>query len=194
MLRDHPRLGGLLLALGTEPQSTVAWRTGAAGERRVAEQLASIGRDDVIALHDRRIPGKLSNIDHIVVSPSGVYVVDTKNYDGSIEVRDKGGFLRKDLHLYVGGRDRSKDAVAMSAQVDIVAVILRAHDAGAVPVQPVLCFVASQWPLLGRPRDFAGVRLARPQELRHIVSRPGQLEEPTVWHIAALIDRALRPA
>ena len=194
VLERHPRFGPVLLALVNDPQSTSAWKTGAAGERRVAEHLASIGREDVIALHDRRVPGKLSNIDHIVVGPSGVVVVDTKNYDGHLEVRDKGGLFKKDLHLYVGGRDRSKDAVGMGPQVRIVHDILESHDFEDVPVTPVLCFVAVQWPIFGGPREFGGVRLTRPSELVHLVSRPGPLATVTVHAMASVLAKTLRSA
>lgn len=194
VLQNHPRVGRFLLALGDDPQSTTAWRTGAAGERRVAEQLAAIGRDDVVVLHDRRVPGNLSNIDHIVVGPAGVLVVDTKNYDGRLDVRDKGGFFKKDAHLYVGGRDRSRDAEAMGGQVGVITNILNAHDFGDVLVQPVLCFVAVQWPLFGRPRDFAGVRLTRPSELAHLVTRPGPLDTATVQRVAGCLAQTMKPA
>ncbi len=83
-------------------QATKAWATGAAGEERVAEVLAGVPGIDV--LHDRRVPGSRANIDHIVIGPSGVFVVDAKKYQGSIEMVDKGSWLRSDWRLYVAGR------------------------------------------------------------------------------------------
>ncbi|HZU72990.1 MAG TPA: nuclease-related domain-containing protein, partial [Acidimicrobiales bacterium] len=94
---DHPLLGRLATAVtpkpavGPESQATRAWAEGAAGERRVAEVLASCS--GVIALHDRRIPGTRSNIDHLAVTPTGVFVIDAKRYDGAVEIRDRGGWL-----------------------------------------------------------------------------------------------------
>jgi Nuclease-related domain len=58
-------------------------------------------------LHDRRIPGSRANIDHIVVAPCGVFVIDAKNYKGRVEKRDRGGFFSTDCRLYVGGRDKT---------------------------------------------------------------------------------------
>jgi hypothetical protein len=40
-----------------------------------------------VVLHDRRIPGRRSNIDHLVIARSGVWVVDTKRYRGKVERR-----------------------------------------------------------------------------------------------------------
>jgi hypothetical protein len=67
-----PRIGGFLLAVTDEPQSTKAWDTGAAGEQVVGARLDGLTGDGLTVLHDRRIPGTRANIDHLVVSRAGV--------------------------------------------------------------------------------------------------------------------------
>ena len=59
-------------------------------------------------LHDRRIPGSRANIDHLVISPAGVFVIDAKNYKGRVERRVRGAWLSGEDCLYVGGRDKTK--------------------------------------------------------------------------------------
>ena len=146
---ERPVLGRLAAAITARPvltpesQATRAWATGASGEVRVAEILAAC--DGVHALHDRRVPGSKANIDHIAVSPSGVYVIDAKKYTGQIEARNVGGWLREDFRLYVNGRDQTKLADAMSSQVDVVRQAMGPAHSG-VPVFPLLCFVAATWP------------------------------------------------
>ncbi len=88
------RLGGLILALTSEPQSTRAWAIGAKGEEKLAKALEGI--EGLRVLHDRRVPGTRGNIDHIVVAPAGVFVVNAKRYQGKIEIRNRGWFLRPD--------------------------------------------------------------------------------------------------
>lgn len=99
------RLGGVVLALTDDPHSTRAWATGARGEEKLAEALKSI--DGLRALHDRRVPGTHGNIDHILVAPASVFVVDAKRYNGRIEIRNRGNIFRPDRRLYVGKRDCS---------------------------------------------------------------------------------------
>lgn len=70
------RIGGVVLALTDEPQSTRAWAAGARGEEKLAEALTGF-----TVLHDRRVPGTSGNIDHVVVAPAGVFVVDAKRYE-----------------------------------------------------------------------------------------------------------------
>ena len=103
--RFGPRVGKVLLAIAGEESTTAVWRTGAIGEETVGLVLADV--PDVRVLHDRAIPGTRANIDHIVVGPAGVFVVDAKRYRGRIEVRDRGSLFRRDLRLVIGGRDRS---------------------------------------------------------------------------------------
>src|SRR5690606_5770938 len=69
------------LAVDDKPRrSTGVWAQGAVGEERVAARLDALAAVGVVALHDRRIPGTRANIDHLVVTPWGVWVVDAKRY------------------------------------------------------------------------------------------------------------------
>lgn len=66
-----------------------AWEAGAAGERIVAEHLDTLPSGFHV-LHDRLLnPGKSkANLDHIVISPGGIYLIDAKNWAGTITVHD----------------------------------------------------------------------------------------------------------
>src|ERR1700693_3647085 len=115
------RLAGLVLALSDDPQSTEAWQRGSVGETKLAATLAKIGRDDIIVLHDRKVPGTRGNIDHLVVCPAGVFVVDSKRYQGQVHTKEMGGLLSgSDLRLMVGRRDCTRRAAAMEWQVAAV--------------------------------------------------------------------------
>ena len=60
----------------------VAWRRGAAGERRTARLLDPLERHGWAVLHDLAVPGSRANIDHLVIGPGGVFVIDSKQYRG----------------------------------------------------------------------------------------------------------------
>lgn len=76
----HPRIGKFLLAVFDDPKSTRAWDSGAKGEQRMGTLLQEIAGPDLGVLHDRRIPRSRANIDHLVICPSGVFVIDAKRY------------------------------------------------------------------------------------------------------------------
>jgi Nuclease-related domain len=66
-----------------------AWEAGAEGERRVARALSVLtSAPNVIVIHDRLLrPGRSqANLDHIVVSPAGAYLIDAKNWAGNVTV------------------------------------------------------------------------------------------------------------
>ena len=98
----HPKLGGLIVALSDDPQSTKAWDTGALGEERLGNRLNELASDSLRVLHDRRIPGSKANIDHIAVAPTGVYVIDAKKYSCRPRLKIEGGLRPRVEKLLVG--------------------------------------------------------------------------------------------
>jgi Nuclease-related domain len=185
------RAGGLVLAMTDDPQSTRAWATGSRGEEMVAKALSNI--EGLRVLNDRRVPGTRGNIDHIVVGPAGVFVVDTKNYQGRIQIRNLGSFFRPDHRLYVGRHDCSVLATGLGWQVDAVLSVLTATGMDPLPpVAPVLCFVGGDWPLFSPPDQYGGVHLASTKSIRKLVATPEILDVPSVERIADLLRVALR--
>ncbi|HMT88294.1 MAG TPA: nuclease-related domain-containing protein [Dermatophilaceae bacterium] len=67
-----------------------SWLAGAEGERRVAAALAVLPAAEWQTLHDRLLlPGVTAwNLDHVVVGPAGVFLVDAKNWTGEVRVHD----------------------------------------------------------------------------------------------------------
>ncbi len=88
--RRRARFGRLapLVDLVVGPKaSTEAWARGAQGEERVGHILDQVVDDRGVVLHDRRVPGRRLNLDHLVVVASGVWVIDTKHYQGRLARR-----------------------------------------------------------------------------------------------------------
>jgi hypothetical protein len=90
-------LSGAYLTLTSEPQTTQAWAAGAKGERELGAFLQRLddGRTTFV-LHDRRMPGSRANIDHLVVTTGGIFVIDAKRYQGKVRRVDKGGWFLVD--------------------------------------------------------------------------------------------------
>ncbi len=65
------------------------WAQGAEGERLTAAALEGLGTDAVV-LHDRLLEPGISevNLDHVVVSAAGVFLVDTKYWSGDVSIYD----------------------------------------------------------------------------------------------------------
>ena len=178
-----------------EPASTTAWAKGASGEEQLGSALDALTDKGVIVLHDRQIPGSRANIDHIAIAASGVWVIDAKRYTGQIEKRDVGGWLRADLRLYVGRRDRTAAVHGLGPQIDAVDSVLAGVDVAA-PIRPVLCFVGSEaaWGTTIRPFVIDGVLVTWGKALRKRITAGGPLSREAVTHVARVLDSHLRPA
>lgn len=187
----HPKIGGLLHALSTEPQSTTAWDLGALGEERVGNLLDDLAGDRIRVLHDRRIPGTRANIDHLAVTPTGVYVIDPKKYVGRPHLKAEGGLLRPRVEkLMVGSRDHTSLVDGVLKQIAIVNGVL----SEAVPVRGVLCFVDADWPVFGGTFTTRGVDVMWPRQLQPTLTAEGPVDVETIMDTHALLASALPPA
>ena len=184
------KLGGLAVALSDEKQSTKAWSSGAAGEAAVGARLDGLASESIRVMHDRRIPRSKANIDHIVVTPGGVWVIDTKRYVGPApQKRVEGGITRPRVELLtVKGRDKTTLVDGVLKQVAHVREAV-----GEVPVFGVLCFVDADWGLFADPFTVNGVQVVWPKKLAGMIAKS---VEPTidVGEVADLISRVFRRA
>jgi hypothetical protein len=193
-MNAHPHIGKFLLAVSEEPQSTRSWKQGAAGERALGSALEKLRDERFGVLHDRQIPGTKTNIDHIVIGPAGIFVIDAKRYTGLVERRDRGWFLDRDWRLYVNGRDQTKLVRGMPKQVDAVRGSLAASPYPNVATFAALCFIDSTLGLFASPFVLDRVHVTWPKMLYKLVRTEGPLTGVQVAEIERLLAVALPPA
>ena len=186
---QHPRVGGVLLALQDEPRHQQVWARGAGGEERVAAALAKRLDKGIVVLHDRRIPGSRANIDHIAIAPSGVWVIDSKRYKGKVAVSSP---LFGQTKLTIAGRDKSKLIDGLDKQVALVREQMRTILAEA-PIHGALCFIDAGLPLLGSV-NFRGYPLLYPTGLAKRINARGSLSAEAVGLIATELAKPFRSA
>ena len=78
--------------------------------------------------------GRYGHIDHVVVGPSGVYVIDTKTWSGDVSVY--GGRLRHEGH--------AEDSLVASLTEGAAAVALLTHGVPQRLVKPVVCVAGAE--------------------------------------------------
>jgi hypothetical protein len=135
-----PRLGLVVAALAVAAASwglrfratpdAVAWRRGAAGERRTARLLGPLERHGWAILHDLAIPGSRANIDHLVIGPGGVFVIDSKQYRGRLQFDQSG-------RLWHGRYPLAGTLCAVSFEADQAAQVLPDPGVAVVPIVAV---------------------------------------------------------
>jgi hypothetical protein len=184
------RLGGLVLAVTDDPQSTNAWATGWSGESALGKQLDRLREEGIAVIHDRRIPGVRANIDHVVIAPSGVFVVDAKNYKGRVRCVDRGGILSRDDRLYVGRRDQTKLVSGLAPQAAAVRTALGQAYAD-VPVWRALCFVSGDFDLFATSLVVDGAYVVAPRALGKLLRAGGSLDGTPIDAIERTLAVAL---
>lgn len=103
----------------------------AEGDAAVARALESLPEGWVV-LHDLVLAGRQRlSVDHVVIGPAGVFVVDVKSWPGHIEVRDR-------VLLQDGRRREQAVASATAAAAAVQSVVTPVRCTG------VLCFVREE--------------------------------------------------
>ena len=168
-------------------------RAGADGEERIGRWLDdAVGRHGVV-LHSRAVRGRRTNPDHIVVAPSGIWVIDSKHYRGTLEQRDAVRWFVPRPRLFVAGRDRTALATAANRQQALVAEALVAEALVAVAlgagplVRAALCFTGVERALFTRPFLVQGALVTWPKA-------PGSLRLAERRALADRLARAFPPS
>jgi hypothetical protein len=170
-----------IAGLFVKPAHVRAWRIGAGGEEHVGRVLAELEREGFRVLHDRGRPGGRDNIDHIVIGPPGVFVVETKRYPGPVRTRGR--------DLYLKGRRHTDFVEQVQRQIGSVERALN-----VTGVVGVICVVDGEFPWF-HSISVAGIPVLPPRRLLdEIRSRPTSRTRDEVDELARLADRALRPA
>ena len=165
------------------PQHIRSWETGADGEEKTARALESLPASWHV-LHDRKIPRSVANIDHIVIGPPGVFVIESKDYAGDLSVA--GGEIR------VAGRKRTAWLGEVAREAEAVNRALA--DAGfSIETIAVLCVHRARLPFIRR--SIEGVEIRNGSDLvPYLTKRPATLESSVADEVAAALDRVLKRA
>lgn len=163
---------GALSAFGPR-RSTEAWAKGAAGERATGRALDGLPKGYVVR-HDLVLPGTRANIDHVVIGPTGVYTIETKNYAKGITI--KGG------RATTGGRSAQPAVDQANRQAQAMSTAL------GVAVQPIVCVQGGgvEAGVFGKA-VVEGVRFCSgPRLAKLLTSDPSALDPDQVAQLAAL--------
>lgn len=162
--------------------TTIAWSTGADGEAATAGYLDPLADLGFVVMHDVSIPRSRANIDHLVIGPTGVFVIETKNIRG--KVRIDGETVR------IGGR-RVEVVDEVRREVEAVVGVLGPYlREKGVGIAAIVCAHRAELPWLRR--DVARIRLAYPKNVgKLILDGPTLLSEPDVAELRALASQWL---
>jgi Nuclease-related domain len=160
-------------------ERVTAWWCGADGERRTARLLDRLTRDGYVVFHDLALPGSPANVDHLVIGPTGVFVIDSKQWTGSVRQGVDGLVWHNHYRL-----DRTLEAVCWEAQM--VGRLLGARTAALV------CVHGAQ--VHGGGLNAQGVAIVPAHLLRSALGYDRVLSDVDVALLATTARTSLRPA
>lgn len=178
--------GGLMavwLTMRDSPPAYVEnWGTGAEGERRTAKALRPLERAGWQVVHD--VAARYGNYDHVVVGPAGVFMLDSKNLRGIVEMRDGVPHLLRRMDPDADTRLASIAARARSAAAQLSKEIQQ-HAGARVWVQAAIVFW-SDFPE-GVVEDERCVFMHGTKLLAWLQQRPQRMGDADVTRIAAAV-------
>ena len=174
------RIARLKRQLDHAERAADTWGAGADGERRTANRLSELTPHGWFLLHDVHWPGRpLANLDHVLVGPGGVVVVDAKNWSGNVEVRD--GVLRQN------GYTRNPAVDGALGQAAAVAALLSAPHRHLV--RSIICLTGQ--PDLGEVTDSGVEVLGINRVVARIAALPAVLDPQTVVGVYSHLGQQL---
>jgi hypothetical protein len=131
-----------------------------AAQRRTRRQLGKLGRAGYRAMHARPIPESKEQIDHLVVGPTGVFAIDSENWDKRMPVR-----TRKGTQLWHGPKSMKDRLLHAQWEAQRAADMLSGEIGKPVSVRPVMAVYGPRIPWdVATIRDvdvFSGPRLRK---------------------------------
>jgi len=100
------------------------------GERRTARLLSQLEQQGWVVLHDLAVPRSQANLDHLLIGPGGVFVIDSKQYRGRLQLDPSG-------QLWHGRYPPAPTLRAVDFEADQAAQILPDPGMAVVPIVAV---------------------------------------------------------
>jgi Nuclease-related domain len=154
------------------------WRRGAQGERRTARLLRRLARVGFVVFHDVAVPGFQANVDHLVIGPTGVFVIDSKQWTGNVHQGADGLIWHNHYRL-----DRTLETVRWEAET--IGRMLGTRAAA------LLCVHGAH--VQGGGVDAQGVAIVPAQLLRSALGQDRVLSDVDVTVLATTAWTSLRP-
>jgi hypothetical protein len=160
--------------------SARVWRRQAALQRRTAGMLPPLEQEGYLVLHDITLPGWPASLDHVVVGPTGVWVIASWQ-------RSRLALLRKPARARGAASGPLRELRWQSA-----AITDALTGASSIPVRPLLCLHGGRRP--GSPRSVEGVPVAPTRRLADVIRRGSPLQPSKVDQATNRVLQVLRPA
>lgn len=142
-----------------------SWKKGIVGEEIVSEFLNELPGNYFI-FNDVMLPDKMGNIDHVVIGPTGIFVIETKNFKGNYTV--EGGIWQsndnpnfKKTFSYPGKQVKSNSVALRNF------LLSRKLNTNNVWINSIVAFISDSLTIKKKPKYFD---ILEPSELVYFIT------------------------
>lgn len=164
-------------------------KQGLEGEREVGQGLEDLRSDGCLIFHD--VQGPDFNIDHVVISPKGIFTVETKKLT---KKNPKEIIKFSENKLIINGHYSGEIISQVNAQADWLMGILKASTGKNLKIQPVVVFPG--WfvdPLSSNKAQEKGIWLLNPKALpEYIKNNPIVLSDEDLHLFSFHLERYIK--
>ncbi|GGS76797.1 hypothetical protein GCM10010156_39500 [Planobispora rosea] len=162
-------------------------RGGLSGERATARMLRPLLHRGYVVLHDRALPCSGKRVDHLVIGPRGIYVVESRRWRRCVRVAVGRG------RLWIGRNPADREVRAVAAAAREVAEALSGEYGRRVEAVPLLAVHGARLPRWGAIRA-SGVLLMRAPRVRPwITGQAVRLDTDQIVALGEAAERLLPP-
>ncbi len=177
-----------------DPQQIDGWSSKSPGQQRLAMELTDALDGSGVVLHSRTFAGTRLGIDHLVVAPTGIWVIDARADEGRIEWRDHGDAHRPDRRLYVGGADETHSIGPLAHKVASLRRALEPCGFAGAPVTTAVCFADADFALRAEPFRIIGTWVSWSRRLTELVLEQELFSVEAIQIVAEQLASTLPPA
>lgn len=182
-------LGLLLIMIGVFVlfegyQKGSSWIKGEKGEKIVSRHIKGLPNGYHI-FEDVTIPNGKGNIDHLVIGPTGIFVIETKNYSGSFQIYgDK--WKRKNRFSYSNiksspGKQAKRNSFDLSKLLNSKKVVKR-----KIWVNAVVSLLCEDFKVMKKPKYYS---IVRPEDVpKFILNYKDKIDKETVVSVFNFIQ------
>lgn len=160
-----------------------SWVIGLEGENLVLEQLNKLPKNYFV-FHDVKMPKGRGNIDHIVVGPTGLFVIETKNYSGKYQIKGNKWYYYKDGKF--NKMDKNPGNQLIRNIMDLKSFLNAKGIKSEIYANGIIAFVQNNYSITQEPKNY---KVFSPAMIpQYIISKQKSSDLKTLAKIAEEIE------
>lgn len=159
-----------------------SWGKGARGERIVASVLNDLPQNFYV-FNDLKLPIQKGNIDHVILGPTGIFTIETKNYSDSFTIDGDKWFRNGPKSRYIH-YDPGKQA--KEASVKLMNYLSQSGLRGVKWVKPIVVLIKEDGYKIKKPsKDY--VVLSPSKVVKYITGQKSTIDNKKVLEFSLII-------